>query len=61
VGDTAESFAAKVLRVLKDPDLGSRLSTSGRRLVEQMYDYRYACRPLDDVYARAAFGRGISS
>ena len=60
VGDTAESFAAKVLQVLNDPDLGSRLATSGRRMAEQTYDYRYACRPLDDVYARAAIGRGES-
>jgi glycosyltransferase involved in cell wall biosynthesis len=60
VGDTAESFAARVLQVLNDPDLGSRLANSGRRLVQQMYDYRYACRPLDDVYARAAVGRGES-
>jgi len=52
VGDTTEAFAAQVLRVLDDPDLGRRLAASGRKLVEEMYDYRRACRPLDDVYAR---------
>ena len=54
VGDTLEAFATQVLRVLDDPDLGRRLAASGRKLVEEMYDYRRACRPLDDVYARVS-------
>lgn len=54
VGDTPEAFAAEVLRVLNDPALGRQLSVNGRKLVEEMYDYRSACRPLDDVYAQAA-------
>ena len=58
VGDTPEAFAAQVLRVLNDPALGGRLSASGRRLAEELYDYRSACRPLDGVYARAADDRG---
>jgi glycosyltransferase involved in cell wall biosynthesis len=57
VGDTPEEFAGQVLRVLDDPALGERLSANGRRLMEERYDYRTACRPLDDVYARAASGR----
>lgn len=57
VGDTPEEFAAQVLRVLNDPALGGRLSANGRRLMEERYDYRTACWPLDDVYARAASGR----
>jgi glycosyltransferase involved in cell wall biosynthesis len=57
VGDTPEEFAGQVLRVLNDPALGGRLSANGRQLMEERYDYRTACRPLDDVYARAASGR----
>ena len=51
VGDTPEEFAAAVLRLLDDPDLSEQLSINGRRLVEEKYDYRNACRPLDDVLA----------
>jgi len=54
VGDTPEAFAAEVLRVLNDPDLGQRLADNGRRLAEEKYDYRNACRPLEAVLARAA-------
>ena len=53
VGDTPESFAAEVLRVLNDPDLGRQLAANGRLVAKKKYDYRYACRPLDDVYAHA--------
>jgi glycosyltransferase involved in cell wall biosynthesis len=52
--DTPAEFAAQVLRVLNDPHLGRQLAADGRKLIEEMYDYRRACRPLDAVYARAA-------
>ena len=58
VGDTPEAFAAQVLRLLRDPQLGARLAANGRKLVEEKYDYRRACQPLDDVYMRAATARG---
>mgnify|MGYP001067785897 CR=1 FL=1 len=57
IGDSPEAFAAQVLRVLNDADLGKRLALNGRRLAEEKYDYRKACRPLDEVYARAASKR----
>jgi glycosyltransferase involved in cell wall biosynthesis len=60
VGDTPEAFAAEVLRVLDDPDLGRQLAANGRRLIEEKYSYRYACRPLDEVYARAMARSGVS-
>lgn len=53
VADTAEDFAEAVLRVLTDEALARSLAASGRRLVEQMYDYRVVCRKLDDVYRGA--------
>jgi hypothetical protein len=31
-----------------------QLGRNGRRLVEQRYDYRQACQPMDAVYERAA-------
>jgi glycosyltransferase involved in cell wall biosynthesis len=58
VGDTPEAFAAEVLRVLNDPDLGRQLAVNGRKLVQGTYDYRNACRPLDDVYVRVVSSRG---
>jgi len=58
VGDGPEAFAAQALRVINDPDLGRRLAANGRKLVEERYDYRNACRPLDNVYAQAASGLG---
>jgi len=58
VGDTPEEFAAQVLRVLDDSALGRELAANGRRLAEEKYDYRNACRPLSEVYAQAAFRQG---
>ena len=57
VGDTPGEFADQVLRVLNDPVLGRQLAANGRKLVEEVYDYRTACRPLDDVYAQVASTR----
>jgi glycosyltransferase involved in cell wall biosynthesis len=48
--NTAETFAEVVIQVLNDPALAARLSAAGRRLIEQTYDYRVACRPLEEVY-----------
>lgn len=57
VGDTPDEFAAHVLRLLNDSALGRKLAASGRRLVEEKYDYHTACRALDEVYDRAASGQ----
>jgi glycosyltransferase involved in cell wall biosynthesis len=50
IADTPADFAAAVLRLLEDPALAARLCAAGRRLIEQTYDYRVACRPLEEVY-----------
>jgi hypothetical protein len=34
------------------------LAANGRKLMQETYDYRNACRPLDDVYTRAAPSQG---
>lgn len=39
IADDAASFAAGVLRLLKDADLQNRLTANARRLVEQQYDW----------------------
>ena len=53
IADEPADFATAVLRLLDDPALATRLRENGRRLAEQAYDYRQACRPLDDVYRQA--------
>ncbi|MBU0705104.1 MAG: glycosyltransferase family 4 protein [Chloroflexi bacterium] len=56
-GDTPEEFAAQVLRLLNDSALGRELVANGRRLAEEKYDYRNACRLLSGVYAQATSGQ----
>ncbi|OGO06376.1 MAG: glycosyl transferase family 1 [Chloroflexi bacterium RBG_13_56_8] len=50
VADTPRDFADAILRILGNPALAERLGSAGRRLIEQVYDYRIACRPLDEIY-----------
>ncbi|MGC9025511.1 MAG: glycosyltransferase family 4 protein [Chloroflexia bacterium] len=40
IADTAEDFAAQVIRLLGDPLLRHRLAENARRLVEEKYDWR---------------------
>jgi glycosyltransferase involved in cell wall biosynthesis len=50
IADDPQSFASESARLLTDPALNERIASSGRRTVEQLYDYRKACRPLDAIY-----------
>lgn len=50
IADTPAEFAAAVLRLLSDPQFAAQLGGNGRRLAEQVYDYRQVCRPLEAVY-----------
>ncbi len=50
LADEPADFAEAVLRLLEDPALAARLGANGRRLAEEVYDYRVAYRPLDQVY-----------
>ena len=50
IADTPEEFAQATLRLLNDKSLADELGRNGRRLVQSIYDYRAACRPLDLVY-----------
>jgi glycosyltransferase involved in cell wall biosynthesis len=56
IGDTPDGFATAVLRILDNQDLSERLAKNGRLLVEDRYDYRRACVPLDEIYAKANSG-----
>lgn len=50
IADTPEGFANAVLRLLADRSLADQLGKNGRQLIENTYDYRAACQPLDRVY-----------
>lgn len=50
LADTAEDFAAAVLHLLRDPAAGHRLAESGRRLVEEEYDWRRVYAAWNGVY-----------
>jgi glycosyltransferase involved in cell wall biosynthesis len=51
IADTPEAFAAATIRLLNDATLNTQITSAGRQTAEQFYDYRQACRPLDEIYA----------
>ncbi|MCS6859889.1 MAG: glycosyltransferase [Abditibacteriales bacterium] len=53
IADDPPSFAAAVVRVLRDADLRERLGRAGRELVEQRYDWRQIVREIERVYETA--------
>jgi glycosyltransferase involved in cell wall biosynthesis len=50
IADDRHAFAASTVRLLRDAALNEQITHAGRRTVEQLYDYRQACRLLDTVY-----------
>jgi len=50
VANTPDDFARAVVRLLKTPDLASRLIRSGFQAVRTHYDWRSAYSAWDDVY-----------
>ncbi len=50
IADSPTDFANAVLRVLDDRALADALGQNGRALVDLVYDYRAACRPLEALY-----------
>jgi glycosyltransferase involved in cell wall biosynthesis len=50
IADTPEEFARATLRLLNDRALADELGRNGRTLIEEIYDYRAACRPLEALY-----------
>lgn len=58
VGDTPAAFAEALVRVLRDPALGRQLAAAGRRVAEEVYDWRVVNPAVEAAYelalARAA-------
>ena len=52
VADSAEDFAAAVVRLLRDRELGRKLGTAGRRFVEDEYSWESAGARLESLYER---------
>jgi sugar transferase (PEP-CTERM/EpsH1 system associated) len=50
VADTAEAFAAHVVRILRDPALADSLAANGRRLVEDRYTWDRSVADLERIY-----------
>lgn len=50
IADPPHEFATAVLHLLDNPETAAQLGQNGRRLAEQVYDYRQVCRPLEAVY-----------
>jgi glycosyltransferase involved in cell wall biosynthesis len=50
IADHPEGFALATLRLLEDRRFADELGRNGRRLIQVTYDYRVACRALEDVY-----------
>ena len=58
LADSAEDFAAAVLRLLDDPTLRKRLSLAGRQAAEERFSWSQVAPRLLGVYATIAGGRG---
>lgn len=50
LADSPADFAAAVLRLLDDRAFADQLGANARRLAEEQYDYRQACKPWDEIY-----------
>lgn len=50
IADTPEQFAKAVIQLLRYSEFANKLGNQGRKLVESLYDYRVACRHLDNIY-----------
>jgi glycosyltransferase involved in cell wall biosynthesis len=51
VGDTPNTFAEAIVRLLQDPEFGRRMAAAGRRLAEERYDWRVVNPQIEGVYA----------
>jgi len=52
IADEPREFAEAVVEVMQDDDLAAHLARSGRRLVEEKYDWRIVYGKLTEVYDR---------
>jgi glycosyltransferase involved in cell wall biosynthesis len=57
VGESADDFAAKVIRLLNDRELVARIGAAGRRYVEEHHDWNHLAARLEQVYRQAIDSR----
>jgi glycosyltransferase involved in cell wall biosynthesis len=50
VEDTPQEFADATLRLMNDPELGSRLAMNGRQLAIKHYDWQVVLKKMDAIY-----------
>jgi polysaccharide biosynthesis protein PslH len=51
IADDPQAFANATIKMLTEVSLNKRIARNGRQTVEQLYDYRNACKPLDEIYS----------
>ena len=56
LADGAEAFADATVAVLDDPDRGARIGAAGRKLAEQVYDWRAIGAHLDEALRELVAG-----
>jgi sugar transferase (PEP-CTERM/EpsH1 system associated) len=54
IGESADDFAAQVIRLLDDRDLAARIGAAGRQYVEEHHDWNRLAARLEEIYHRAA-------
>ncbi len=57
IGNSAEDYANKVVRVLSDPALRQTLSRNGRKLIEDKHDWEVIGQQLDEFIQRSVVHR----
>ena len=50
IADHPDDFAAKTLRLLREPELRERLSRAGRARVEERYSWRSSGQDLEQIF-----------
>jgi glycosyltransferase involved in cell wall biosynthesis len=54
IANAPADFAAATLRLLNEPAFAAVLGRNGRKLIQEKYDYRVVCQPLDELYTKQA-------
>ena len=57
IADTPEEFVKKIVLLHRDRKLYERISTNGRKLVEEKYDWKKISEKLKITYSRFLFNR----
>lgn len=56
IGESADDFAAQVVRLLNDRELAAQIGAAGRRYVEAHHDWNHLAARLEEVYQQATTG-----